>query len=97
MMQGELENKNGVTTVIQKLTKELKKLNNKFHNDETIKNKIKTLLTEKITDLEVKTRNIIRGEIRKTKEMIKSQTTYAARHEKIDFDLSTCQTAFRNC
>ena len=38
MMQRELENKNGVT-VIQKLTKELKKLNNKFHNDETIKNK----------------------------------------------------------
>jgi len=44
MMQRELENKNGI---IQKLTNEVKKLNNISNNHETIKDELKTLITEK--------------------------------------------------
>ena len=71
MMQRELENKDGV---IQKLTKELNKLNKKSTNQETIKNELETLLTEKITHLETKTREIVREEIKQTQETIKPPT-----------------------
>ena len=76
IMQRELENKNDI---IQKLTKEINKLKNKSNNHETIKNELETLLTEKITDLEAKTRDIIREEIKQTmkESMQKSPTTYA--------------------
>ena len=72
MMQKELENKDGV---IQKLTKELNKLNKKSTNEETMKNELETLLTEKITHMESRTREIIREEIKQTQEPIKPQHT----------------------
>ena len=47
MMQRELENKDGI---IEKLNKELNKLNNKPKNHEITKNELVTLLTEKMED-----------------------------------------------
>ena len=73
MMQRELENKDGI---IEKLNKELHKLNNKPKNHEITKNELVTLLTEKMEDLETKTRKIIKEEIKET-ENSKSPTTYA--------------------
>ena len=63
-----MENKDGV---IQKLTKELNKLNKKSTNEDTITNELESLLTEKITHLESKTREIIREEIKQTQKSIK--------------------------
>ena len=76
MMQRELENKNDV---IEKLPKELNKLNNKSDNNENIKNELENLLIDKIADLEAKTREIIREEIKETKDSMQqsSQATYA--------------------
>ena len=71
MMQKELEKKDGV---IQKLTKKLNKVNKKSTNQEIIKNERETLLTEKITHLETKTREIVREEIKQTQESIKPPT-----------------------
>ena len=80
MMQRELVHKD---SVIEKLTKELNKVNKTSKNHQIMKNELETLLTGKITDLEAKTRKIIREEIKQTKELMKesleksSKTTYA--------------------
>ena len=76
MMQRELENKNAV---IEKLTKQLNKQNNKSDYNENIKNELENLFTEKIAELEAKTKEIIREEIKQTKDSMQqsSQATYA--------------------
>ena len=68
MMQRELEHKD---SVIEKLTKELNKVNKTSKNHQIMKIELETLLTGKITDLEAKTRKIIREEIKQTKELMK--------------------------
>ena len=80
MMQRELEHKD---SVIEKLTKELNKLNNPSNNHEIIKNELETLLAGKIADLEAKTRKIIKEEIKQTRNLVTeslqmpSKATYA--------------------
>ena len=59
MLQNEVEKKD---SVIKKLKNELAK------NRENIRNDIEDILTAKMTDLEIKTRSMIKEEVKQTKE-----------------------------
>ena len=69
MMQKEIEKKDGV----------IKKLKNELAKNCSLKNDIESILTKKMTDLETKTKKMIKEEIHQTKEFMKetSQKTYA--------------------
>lgn len=83
MMQREIEMKDGV----------IKKLKNEISakNRDSFKTDIETFLEGKITDLEMKTREIIKEEIRQTTEIVKESTqkTYAEITMKHEEDLKS--------
>ena len=70
MLQREVEKKDDAIKMLK---------NELIKNRKNIKKDIESILTEKMTDLETKTRNMIKEEMDQTKELMKesSQKTYA--------------------